>query len=300
MKYTIAAVNQIGIANAGLADGDTDLVDWAIIDYIQTWAGNPRSTRRGDLVWISYKHLIREMPLLGLRTKQSVSKRITNLAKIGLLRLEHDQDGRVFAGLTNKCHDAVNFSTTPSTVVDTPSTVVDIQQSLSETVNQSIKNKDAHPSDAQPVVGEPTWETQKPLKSASALFRPALIDLPDWLDGEMWAAWCDERKLRRKPVTARAAAAQIKQLAAYRDQGYSPQEVIEHSIAGGYQGLFAPNRSKNHEASRSANRRETPLGDAMRQHQNILRRIENGTIHEWLADGDDEPIEPWTGSRIEH
>lgn len=149
----------------------------------------------------------------------------------------------------------------------------------------SATKENARPSDTRPVAGKP--------KKPQPGFNPALIDLPDWLDRDLWAAWCDERKLRRKPITERAAAMQIKKLAEYRDQGYSPQEVIEHSIAGGYQGLFAPTRSKSHETSRSDNRRETPLEAGMREHANLLRRIENGTVHEWLADGDGEALEPW-------
>lgn len=157
-----------------------------------------------------------------------------------------------------------------------------------EDINQEYNlKKDARPSDTRPVAGEPEPKKPKPV------FNPALIDLPDWLDRDLWAAWCDERKLRRKPITERAAAMQIKKLAEYRGQGYSPQEVIEHSIAGGYQGLFAPTRSKSHETSRSDNRRETPLEAGMREHANLLRRIENGTVHEWLADGDGEALEPW-------
>ena len=58
-------------------------------------------------------------------------------------------------------------------------------------------------------------------------------------------------------------------------------------------------RGASNEASRP-NRRETPLESGMRQHTELLKRIADGTVGEWIADGDDEPIEPWTGSRIEH
>ena len=49
-----------------------------------------------------------------------------------------------------------------------------------------------------------------------------------------------DRKKRGKPVTEQAASLQIKKLGDFLISGHTPQSVIEHSIAGSYQGLFAP------------------------------------------------------------
>jgi hypothetical protein len=78
-------------------------------------------------------------------------------------------------------------------------------------------------------------------------FDVTAIELPEWLDPKVWGRWAADRKERRKPITARAAEAQIKQLTEYRDQGHAPESVIEYSIAGGYQGLFAPNKQRKAE-----------------------------------------------------
>ncbi|NNH19117.1 phage protein [Bordetella trematum] len=74
-------------------------------------------------------------------------------------------------------------------------------------------------------------------------FDASAIDLPDWLDREDWAAWVADRKARKKPITEKAAELQIKQLAGLRQQGHAPADVIAHSIASSYQGLFAPSTS---------------------------------------------------------
>ncbi|WP_039052173.1 YdaU family protein [Bordetella avium] len=104
-------------------------------------------------------------------------------------------------------------------------------------------------------------QNQKPIKETppnprkrGQSFDAAAIDLPDWLDRETWAAWVADRKARKKPITEKAAELQIKQLADLMRQGHAPAAVIAHSIASGYQGLFAP----------SASNRAPPTGKAQR------------------------------------
>ncbi len=77
-------------------------------------------------------------------------------------------------------------------------------------------------------------------------FNASLIDLPEWLDRSAWTDWVADRKERRKPITERAAQQQLKTLAGYRDEGHAPAQVIAHSIANGYQGLFPPSRKALH------------------------------------------------------
>ena len=108
MKYGVY-INQAGVADAGFADGRTDLVDWAIVEYIRDWQLSPKATKLGDLVWINYKHLIGEMPLLGLNNKQAVSKRVVKLSGLGLIHTDHDGHGRVFCRLSERCLSIITF-----------------------------------------------------------------------------------------------------------------------------------------------------------------------------------------------
>ena len=108
MKYGVY-INQAGVADAGFADGRTDLVDWAIIEYIRDWQLSPKATKLGDLVWINYKHLISQMPLLGLNNKQAVSKRVVKLSGLGLIHTDHDGHGRVFCRLSERCLSIITF-----------------------------------------------------------------------------------------------------------------------------------------------------------------------------------------------
>lgn len=107
MKYTIT-INQVGVAAAGL-DEHTDMIDWAILEYIRDWSLNPKARKIGAAVWINYQHLIANMPLLGLKTKGAVSKRIAKLIDLDLLTAEKDSDRHVYVEMTAKYHRTVSF-----------------------------------------------------------------------------------------------------------------------------------------------------------------------------------------------
>ncbi|MFQ1062170.1 YdaU family protein [Bordetella trematum] len=98
------------------------------------------------------------------------------------------------------------------------------------------------PPNQEPITNnqEPIKETPPNPRKRGQSFDASAIDLPDWLDREDWAAWVADRKARKKPITEKAAELQIKQLADLRQQGHAPADVIAHSIASSYLGLFAP------------------------------------------------------------
>lgn len=85
-------------------------------------------------------------------------------------------------------------------------------------------------------------------------FDAAEIDLPPWLDPKDWRDWAEDRRKRGKPISEAGAKRQLKRLDDYRQQGFSPHEIIENSIAAGYQGLFPgtkPAGAKRHETRKA-------------------------------------------------
>lgn len=71
-------------------------------------------------------------------------------------------------------------------------------------------------------------------------FDPMCVELPVWLDAELWGRWVRHRVQLRKPLTEEAAKQQVKDLAGFRQQGHTPEAVIEHAIGKSWQGLFEP------------------------------------------------------------
>jgi hypothetical protein len=113
MKYTIGAVNQFGLVNSGLI-GKIDLVDLAILDYICELQLTASAVFFNNMVCINYKHLLSEMPLLGLNNKSAISKRIKKIRDLGLLDTYQDpQDGRIYGKTTDFYFDVCRIDGRP-------------------------------------------------------------------------------------------------------------------------------------------------------------------------------------------
>lgn len=155
VKYGVY-INQAGVADAGLEKA-TDFIDWAIISYIHDWQTAPRAARVADLVWINYRHLIDEMPLLGLNSKTSISSRMSKLKELGLIEVGYDKDKRLYARISDRCHEIILFRSdcTPNSGgvrQDVQSVRGDVQggvrQDVHSTVNYiSTDNQEHRPPD---------------------------------------------------------------------------------------------------------------------------------------------------------
>lgn len=85
-----------------------------------------------------------------------------------------------------------------------------------------------------------TINKPKSARKRSPGFDAMAVELPDWLDTELWGRWVRHRVQIRKPLTEEAAKQQVKDLAGFRQHGHTPEAVIEHAIGKSWQGLFAP------------------------------------------------------------
>jgi hypothetical protein len=81
MKYTIT-INQSAVFSNGMVN-KTDLVDWAIIDYLKDFAiyRNARKIvcQGEEYIWLNYNHLINSLPLANLKYKAKLAHRINKL-----------------------------------------------------------------------------------------------------------------------------------------------------------------------------------------------------------------------------
>lgn len=108
------------------------------------------------------------------------------------------------------------------------------EQNRSVRVSENaLSNKERHDRDT----------TIKQNKRPSA-FDGSSMDLPEWLPKESWLEWCQHRREKKEPLTQLAAEKSIARLDRYRTEGYQPKDIIDHSIANGYQGLYPPSKEK--------------------------------------------------------
>lgn len=112
--------------------------------------------------------------------------------------------------------------------------------------------------------------TNKPPKSPkgeSKGFDPYSIAAPEWLNQTAWHEWIKYRQDSKKPIkteiTVTKAFAVLKDCL---DDGHDPVDVINASIANGYQGLFKP---------KFPIRKQLPVQQQPTQHWNSIEAWEN-------------------------
>jgi len=72
-------------------------------------------------------------------------------------------------------------------------------------------------------------------------FDPLSIQVPEWLNAESWSEWVAYRRQAGKPIkTEMTVTKAFNLLKECLDEGHDPVDVINASIANGYQGLFKP------------------------------------------------------------
>ncbi|XPJ78713.1 replication protein [Klebsiella pneumoniae] len=102
-----------------------------------------------------------------------------------------------------------------------------------------VNTKDKHTKDNKDNINNPP----KPPRAVS--FDALAVQLPDWLSAEIWSSWVAYRRDLKKPIKSQQTVTQaINLLDRCRLNGYAPEEIINRSIANGWQGLFEPKGSR--------------------------------------------------------
>lgn len=148
------------------------------------------------------------------------------------------------------------------------------KKSLPESGNayypNQVNTKDKHTKDNKDNINNP------PKSPRAVSFDALAVQLPDWLSAEIWSSWVAYRRDLKKPIKSQQTVTQaINLLDRCRLNGYSPDEIINQSIANGWQGLFEPKgaRPQRRQESRVTERfadkdyGKTELPDWMRDQQ---------------------------------
>lgn len=198
------------------------------------------------LCWPSTQHLAdttsqdRKTVLEGMRRLREAGfivdtgERRGNTGQVAVYRLNDPKNGTVSTA-ANSTKNGTFVETVPETgpvpKTDSNSTEFPYEQSQISLVTV-------------PKTGHGTTKEQLRNKEGTSkravAFDAGLIDLPDWLDRDVWQRWARDRKKRGKSITEEAARLQVKKLADHLAAGYSPESVIDNAIENGWQGLYEP------------------------------------------------------------
>ena len=85
------------------------------------------------------------------------------------------------------------------------------------------------------------------------------MDLPQWLDLDLWNEFVGHREDIKKPMSERAQKMALKKLELIRDRGFDANESLMTSVMNGWQGLFEIERKEV--AHKPASHKQTALPD---------------------------------------
>lgn len=167
--------------------------------------------------------------LTGL-SRQNVNKAKKELLSMKCLLMEGNQIGvnkEISAWQFSKCLQVSNFVSNPETKKVSKLETVEVS-SLETHKRHSLKTKENKPP--------------KSPRGESVKFDPYSIPVPEWLNQQAWYEWIEYRKETKKPIkTERTVTKAFGVLKDCFDSGHDPVDIINRSIANGYQGLFKPN-----------------------------------------------------------
>ena len=172
--------------------------------------------------------------LTGL-SRQNVNKAKKELISMNCLFMDGNQIGvnrEVSAWQFSKCLQVSNFVSKLETK----------NVSKLETLNVSkLETHKRHSLKTKENINKPPISPKK----NSQKFDPPETELPDWLSAETWLSWVTYRKEIGKSIKSKQSVTQaINVLSRSLEKGYTPEEIINQSIASGWQGIFEPKTPK--------------------------------------------------------
>ncbi|HFI9819495.1 TPA: replication protein [Escherichia coli] len=182
--------------------------------------------------------------LTGL-SRQNVNKAKKELISMNCLFMDGNKIGvnrEVSAWQFSKCLQVSNFVSK----LETKSV------SKLETLNVSkLETHKRHSLKTKENINKPPISPKK----VSQKFDPLETELPDWLSAETWLSWVTYRKEIGKSIKSKQSVTQaINVLCRSLEKGYTPEEIINQSIASGWQGIFEPKTPKGKSQPRPQHR----------------------------------------------
>ncbi|EHH6291015.1 replication protein [Escherichia coli] len=188
--------------------------------------------------------------LTGL-SRQNVNKAKKELISMNCLFMDGNQIGvnsEVSAWQFSKCLQVSNFVSKLETKNVSKLETLNVSKletknvSKLETLNVSkLETHKRHSLKTKENINKPPISPKK----VSQKFDPLETELPDWLSAETWLSWVTYRKEIGKSIKSKQSITQaINVLSRSLEKGYTPEEIINQSIASGWQGIFEPKTPK--------------------------------------------------------
>jgi uncharacterized protein YdaU (DUF1376 family) len=128
-------------------------------------------------------------------------------------------------------------------------------------------------NEANPIANPKLTINHKPIDIDKSISPPTPkgVELPVWLNAEVWGQFLQHRQKLKAPMTENAKKLMIGELEKLRFKGDDPHHVLEQSMLNGWKGVFKLKGNQNDNTARSA--AKPTITDSV---NTMLAKIERG------------------------
>lgn len=181
----------------------------------------------------------------------SVSRAIKRLEVKGYLKIEikNGRDRKIYLNLDfkyfyDKDNTLTNEQKQPLKAKTEPKEYKDTHEQEKQLKTQDLVLKTEPKTEKSEVKaenrGDLVLKTDKKPKQKTEL----IYTLPFFVDSQIFKDFINHRKEIKKPMTQNAVNATIKKLCDFHAKGYDCNEILNNSIANGWQGIFEPQQAR--------------------------------------------------------
>lgn len=181
----------------------------------------------------------------------TINRILAKLAKKELIKIEikNGRDRKIYLNLdfkyfcekentlTNEQKQPVKAKTEPKEYKDTTEQEKTLKSD--DLVLKTIQKTEKSEVKAENK-GDLVLKTDKKSKQKTEL----IYTLPFFIDSQIFKDFINHRKEIKKPMTQNAVNATIKKLCDFHAKGYDCNEILNNSIANGWQGIFEPQQTR--------------------------------------------------------
>ena len=95
-----------------------------------------------------------------------------------------------------------------------------------------------------PITYHSSYPIKEPIKEPIKTKIAIALDIPEWLDADLFNDYQVMRKTIKAPMTTKASTILINKLLKYRSQGQDPNEILENAILNNWKSVY-PNNNSN-------------------------------------------------------
>ena len=250
MKYNIEGFSQEKLVSMGLDTKDAILLR-DIMDYNATGRMRTKIINGKEMFWVDYSNLIKQLPILGLKNKDAMYRRLHKLVDAGLL--EHEtvrmKGTYSFYRFSDKLYSLSYLS--------------DEKQSNSDSLDDFLSDPLSDEKSDQKTILTKDYSIKEELKekSTSKKKQPHDSVLAEMTDHrrESFELWLKHKSEKAQSYKKTGFALLVKKWACETDAAL--REAVESSAANGYSGLYSP---RNGTATKQENITNTKEEDYFR------------------------------------